>query len=258
MTYSPYTEQGACKEADDIKADIAKMAAKGFSSVRLYSTDCGGLSAVGAAAATHKLKLVLGVYISPSGISAAAEQVTDIVTWASGDYAAVEMIVIGNEAIFNNYADAPSLAAFISSTKSTLRAAGYTGPVTTTEPMNIMQNATSILCPVLDVLAANIHPFFNPAVSASSAGTFVADALVELSTLCGDTREAYNLETGWPHGGLANGEAVPGTEEQRMAIEAIRGLAGGKSVFFSFVDDLWKHPGDLNVEQSWGCSQLFT
>lgn len=233
------------------------MAAKGFSSVRLYSTDCGGLSAIGAAAATHNLKLVLGVYISPSGISVAAEQVTDITTWASGNYAAVEMIVVGNEAIFNNYADASSLASFISSTKAILRAAGYTGPVTTTEPMNVLQKTSSILCPVVDVLASNIHPFFNPSVTASSAGAFVADALTELETLCGDTRAAYNLETGWPHGGKANGEAVPGMEEQRLAIEAIRGLAGGKSAFFSFVDDLWKHPGDLDVEQSWGCSQLF-
>ena len=69
--------------------------------------------------------------------------------------------------------------------------------------------------------------------------------------------EAYNLETGWPHTGSANGVAVPGQAEQQEAIMAIKDAAGGKSVFFSFVDDLWKHEGEFGVEQSWGCSQLF-
>ena len=51
--------------------------------------------------------------------------------------------------------------------------------------------------------------------------------------------------------------AVPGKEEQQKAIESIREKAGGKSTFFSFVDDLWKAEGEFGVERSWGCSHLF-
>ena len=258
MTYSPYTSSGGCKDSGSISSDIATIASKGFSSVRLYSTDCGGLEAVGSAAKANGLKLVLGIYISSTGISGAADQVTEIVSWASGDFSMVEMVVVGNEAIFNKYADASSLASFISSTKSTLQGAGFTGPVTTTEPLNTLSSAASTLCPVIDVLAANIHPFFNPSIDASGAGDFVASSLSQLAALCpGENKEAYNLETGWPHSGDANGAAVPGQSQQEVAIRSIQEKAGGKSVFFSFVDDLWKAEGEFNVEQSWGCSRLF-
>ena len=168
------------------------------------------------------------------------------------------MIVIGNEAVFNGYCSAEELAAFIVDAKATLLAAGYTGPVTTTEPMNILQLHASTLCPVLDILAANIHPFFNSQTSAHAAGAFVATTLDDLASLCpGERKEAYNLETGWPHAGEANGEAVPGWEEQRIAVRGIGESAGGRSAFFSFEDDLWKEEGVGGVERSWGCGWLF-
>lgn len=256
MTYSPYTSSGQCKDSTAVLADIALIAGKGFSSVRIYSTDCSGLTNVGAAAKLHNIKLVLGVYISKTGISAAQAQVTEIVNWASGNWAAVEMIVIGNEAVFNKYASMSELASFISSAKSTFQSAGYTGHVTTTEPMNIIQEQGSALCAIVDVLSANIHPFFNPDTSASEAGKFVASQLKDLEKVCPGLA-TFNLETGWPHSGNANGQAVPGSGQQDKAIKAIMESAGGKSVFFSFVDDLWKEPGALGVEQSWGCSHLF-
>jgi len=166
------------------------------------------------------------------------------------------MIVIGNEAVFNHYASMSELASFISSAKSTFQSAGFTGHVTTTEPMNIIQEEGSILCAIVDVLSANIHPFFNPETTASEAGQFVANQLKDLEKVCPGL-STYNLETGWPHSGNANGAAVPGSSQQEEAIKSIQESAGGKSVFFSFIDDMWKEPGALGVEQSWGCSQLF-
>lgn len=257
MTYSPYNTDTTCKNAAAVSADIAAIASKGFTSVRLYSTDCNGLTNVGSAAAAAGLKLVLGVFISNTGISVAAEQISAIIKWANGDYSAVEMIVIGNEAIFNNFCTADALAAFLSQAKATLSAAGYSGPITTTEPMNVLQQYAATLCPVIDIAAANIHPFFNSGTSADTAGAFVATTLDELAALCPGGKEAYNLETGWPHSGNANGLAVPGPGEQEVAILSIKESAGGRSAFFSFVDDLWKAPGPGGWEQSWGCSQLF-
>ncbi|MCJ1302104.1 hypothetical protein MMC08_004905 [Hypocenomyce scalaris] len=258
MTYSPYNADSSCKDASSVASDISTIAAKGFTSVRLYSTDCSGLPNVGSVAASLGLKLVLGIYISDTGISVAAEQISAITQWANGDYSNVEMIVVGNEAVFNGYCTASALAAFITSAKSTFAAAGYTGPVTTTEPMNILQQYADTLCPVVDVAASNIHPYFNSATSASQAGAFVASSLQELAALCPGGKEAWNLETGWPHAGDANGAAVPGVQEQETAIASIRSAAGGQCAFFSFVDDLWQAPGPYGVEQSWGCSQLFS
>ncbi len=256
MTYSPYTSSGQCKDSTTVSADIATIAGKGFSAVRIYSTDCSGLQNVGSAAKQHNIKLVLGVFISKTGIAGAQAQVTEIISWASGNWALVEMVVIGNEAVFNHYCSMSDLAGFISSAKSSLRSAGFTGPVTTTEPMNILQEQGSVLCSIVDVLSANIHPFFNAGTTSAEAGTFVAGQLKDLEKVCPGL-STYNLETGWPHSGSANGLAVPGNSQQEEAIRGIQESAGGKSVFFSFIDDMWKEPGPLGVEQSFGCSHLF-
>ena len=240
-----------------ISSDIASIAAKGFSSVRLYSTDCDALSAVASAAAIHGLKLVLGIYISDNGISGVEDQVSDITTHFEGDYSMVEMVVVGNEAIFNNYCSGVELAAHISSVRATLQTAGYAGPVTTTEPMSTLQANTADLCDVLDVVGANIHAFFNSDITASQAGAFVSSSLQKLATFCPGDKEVYNFETGWPSAGDANGKAVPGAQEQQIAITAIVAEAGGRSAIVSFANDLWKAEGDLGVEQSWGCGHLF-
>ena len=240
-----------------IASDIASIAVKGFSSIRLYSTDCDGLSVVASAAVTHGLKLVLGIYISDAGIADAQDQISDITRYFEGDYSVVEMVVVGNEAIFNNYCSGAELAAFISSVKATLQAAGYTGPVTTTEPMSSLQANAAELCDVLDVVGANIHAFFNSDITAAQAGTYISSSLEELATYCPGDKPVWNLETGWPSAGDANGQAVPGQQEQQIAIATIVAAAGGRSVMSSFTNELWKAEGDLGVEQSWGCGHLF-
>lgn len=246
MTYSPYNADGTCKSRSSVASDVKAIAAKGFSSIRLYSTDCSGLQNVGNAAKANGLMLVLGVFISQSGIAGATAQLEEITSWAAGSWGGVQMIVVGNEAISNGYCTASDLAEFISSAKSIFTKAGYTGPVTTTEPLNIMSENGHLLCHTLDVAAANIHPFFNAAVTADGAGEFVAKELALLESICPGLA-AYNLETGWPSAGLPNGAAIPGPSEQAAAIESIKKIAGEKCAFFSFVDDLWKGKGEFGV-----------
>ncbi|KAL8932700.1 MAG: hypothetical protein Q9211_006163 [Gyalolechia sp. 1 TL-2023] len=260
MTYSPYTSSGNCKATSDIRADVASIASKGFSSIRIYSTDCNGLPSVASAASSHGLNLILGVYISDSGISSARPQIQEIISWAGhneGRWQAVEMIVVGNEAVFNDFCTAQDLAAFVTEARSAFRAAGYSGPVTTAETVHVLTDHRDTLCPVSDVVAANIHPFFNGQVPAPDAGRFVADQLARLEQDVCPGKEAWNLETGWPKKGDANGKAVPGTSEQAVAILSIRTEAGGRSAFFSFVDDEWKGEGELGVERNFGCGDLF-
>ncbi|MCJ1477582.1 hypothetical protein MMC13_006255 [Lambiella insularis] len=257
MTYSPYTPTGQCASAAQVSSDIASIAAKGFSSVRLYSTDCAALSTVAAACATHNLQLVLGIYISDTGIPDAEPQLDDITTHFAGDYTLVSLVVVGNEALFNDYCSAPALASFIIHVKRTLVAAGYTGPVTTAEPPATLREYAAALCPVVDVLAANIHPFFDPDTAPAQAGTFVAQQLAELERSCPGGKKALCTETGWPRQGQPNGRAVPGVEEQRVAVAALVRAVGAKAVLSGFGDDEWKAEGAFGVERSWGCGGLF-
>jgi exo-beta-1,3-glucanase (GH17 family) len=254
MTYTPYTKGGECKDKASVLSEVANLKSKGFSHVRVYSVDCNSLEYIGEAARTSGLQMILGVFITSSGVSGAQDQVTSISKWAQWDL--VSLIVIGNEAIQNGYCDASTLAGFISSAKSSFQAAGYSGKVTTTEPINVWQASGSALCGVVDIIGANIHPFFNADVSADQAGKFVAQEIKVLEGIC-PGKDVINLETGWPHSGNANGKAVPGPSEQAIAIKSIAEEVGSKSVFFSYFDDLWKEPGQFGVEQYWGCFDTF-
>lgn len=246
MIYSPYNADGSCKDSSSVAADVKSIASKGFNAIRLYSTDCDGLTTVGPVAKSCGLKLILGVFISSTGISAAEGQIQDIIEWAAGDWGCIEMIVVGNEAIFNQFASAKDLANLICRAREAFKKAGYSGPITTTEPLSVLRDNAEVLCHILDIAAANIHPFFNSGVDAKGAGEFVARELQLLKSICPGL-PVYNLETGWPSAGQPNGAAVPGIQEQRIAIESIERIAGGNSAFFSFVDDLWKTTGAFGV-----------
>lgn len=255
MTYSPYTSGGNCKTKQEVLSDLKVIKGKGFNLIRVYSTDCSGLEFIGDACKELSLSIIMGVYIDGSGVSAAQEQVTAISKWAEWDM--VKLIVVGNEAIQSGYIDATSLASFIKSASSSFKAAGYTGVITTTEPINVWQQyGAATLCSAVDIVGANIHPFFNADVTAEKAGEFTKGEFEELEKICGG-KDVINLETGWPNAGSANGAAVPGTAEQATAIKSIAKAVGSKSIFFSYSDDTWKNPGEFNVEQHWGCSGVF-
>jgi len=257
IVYFPYNDDSTCKSLLSVRSDVAKIARKGFKSIRLHAIDCSALEKVGSAAAIHGLKLILGVHIDELGIEEARPQVDEIIVWAQGLWSGVEMIVIGEEAVFNDAVTATELATFIVCSKNKLRAAGYTGPVTTTEPVTVLAANADVLCPVLDIAAANIHPFFHPEVAAEDAGEYVRTSLNELASICVNVDEAVNLETGWPRRGQKNGDAKPGVMEQMVAMSGILREAGERSVVLGFGDDGWKDEGEMGVEGSWGCEGLF-
>ena len=261
-----------------MERDIKRIASKGFSSIRLHSPDCSVLYFIGPIAKKYGISLILGIYVSAppeasleNGSAHPSEQagnevqaqVKDIITWAQGDYSQVEMVVVGDEAIFNDFITGERLAAIISSTRHQLRDAGFQGPVTTTEPiMKLAENALE-LCPVLDVVAANIQPYFSDHVSPENAGRFLQDELVVLSYVCGASQgplPTYSMETGWPKEGVRNGEAIAGVDEQWIAMQSI--LEQGaevvrKTVLGSWEDEAWREEGEWGVERSWGIEGAF-
>ncbi|KAJ0341170.1 hypothetical protein COL922a_002624 [Colletotrichum nupharicola] len=263
MTYTPYAEDasGSCKSADQVDSDIASIAKAGFQVVRVYSTDCSTLENVGSACEKYGLKMIIGIFVKATCDPTSQEikdQVDAITAW--GKWSMVELVVVGNECIFQGRCSASSLKQLIVSTKATIKSAGYTGPFTTAETVGVWQQSdvVSEICDAVDVVGGQIHPYFNAETAASDAGTFVKGQLeiLESSQICG-SKAAINLECGWPSGGSCNGKACPGTAEQATAISSIRELIGGKTVFFSFKNDEWKEPGSCGCERTWGCGDLF-
>ncbi|KAF2801888.1 glycoside hydrolase [Mytilinidion resinicola] len=261
MTYTPYTESGSCKTASEVMYDIGVIKNLGFTTVRTYSTDCGGLESIGAACKEHKVLMILGVFIKDAATfeSGCDEQVGDIITWGkAGNWDLVAMVVIGNEAIFHEYCTAGELAAYITKAKAKIQGAGLpsTVPFTTTDAVSAILEFGSALCDSIDVLAANVQPFFTSSVYANKAGEEVKKQLEAISVVCPGpaAKGLYNLESGWPTGGEQNGNAKPGKAEQRAAIKNIIEVCGHQSVIFSYGNDEWKAPGQFGVEQTWGCA----
>ncbi|KAI9882811.1 MAG: hypothetical protein M1823_005437 [Watsoniomyces obsoletus] len=236
MTYSPYYSDGQCKSAPDVLKDISDIAQRGFTAIRIYGTECSSLSNVGAAASTHNLRMIVGIFIDAKGLSPAKQQLQDLLSW--GKWTQVDLIVIGNEVLHNGYMSGSDLAGFIGECKSQFRSSGYTGPITTAESsVEILKKNSQHLCPVLDVIGANLHPFFNEKVQPEMAGDWLKNEMSQMEGVCGDEKkmEVLNLETGWPSAGTPNGAAKTGEEAQRAAIESIRKAVGGRVVFFSYV-----------------------
>ena len=252
MAYSPYTNGGGCKGPTAVDSDLSAIKDKGFSAVRVYSTDCSGLTNIGAAAEKHGLKMIVGIFITGSGIGGASSQLDDIANWAKWEL--VQMVVVGNEAIFNKFVSASDLAGFISTVKKALAAKGYNGPVTTTEPLGTYEEGGNgaTICAVVDVMGANLHPFFNANTAASGAGAELQRQISGVENLC-KGKEMFVLETGWPSQGSANGIATPGSSEQAKALSGIVDAAGARAVILAYTDDMWKDPGPYGVEQYFGC-----
>ncbi|KAK8218165.1 beta-glucosidase 5 [Phyllosticta capitalensis] len=261
ITYTPYSSDGSCKSADDVKTDIADIKDKGFTTVRLYATDCDGLVNVGAACSESSLKMIIGIYIKSDGISSqdTQDQVTEIKNWAKegSNWDMVDMVVVGNEAVFNGWATAQELGSFISTVKSTFISAGLASKAfTTTETVNVAQSEAygSYICPVIDVVGVNVQPFFDGNTAAEDAGDFVVSQLGLASKAC-SSKDVFNLESGWPHQSSSNNDkAIAGTSEQATAIKSIIEKAGTHSVIFSYGDDTWKDGGEWGVEGYFGCA----
>ncbi|KAK4466607.1 exo-beta-1,3-glucanase [Cladorrhinum samala] len=258
MTYTPFRTDGTCKSKQEVDEDVAKIKGAGFEALRIYSTDCDTLPNVGGAARDNGLRLIIGIFIGQKGCDngnpTVAAQISALKAWKQWDL--VDLCVVGNEALFNQFCSVGELAALISHTKSELGSVGYNGPFSTTDVMAAYQNNdVSSICSLIDVLTINAHAYFNYETTPDKAGDFVKGQIDIAAEICG--KPAYCMETGWPTAGVCNGVACPGVEAQRTALASIRQVVGPKVTFFSFHDDNWKEPGACGCERSWGSSSCF-
>ncbi|KUI54044.1 putative beta-glucosidase btgE [Cytospora mali] len=259
MTYTPYdSTTGDCKTADVVDADVASIAASGFSVLRVYSTDCDTLPNVGSAAAKYGVKMITGIFISEVGCTNASpdvdSQISALKEWAQWDL--VDLISVGNEALYDGYCTPQELVDLIAHVKSEL--SDYTGPYTTTDIVSAWQEESvqSVVCDAVDVVAANVHSYFSADVAPVDAGAFVKSQIEIVEQACGG-KTGYVLECGYPTSGATNGLNIPSVANQKIAITSIQETIGEKVVFFSMFNDQWKSPGTCECEQFWGVGTLF-
>ncbi|KAK7206476.1 glycoside hydrolase superfamily [Myxozyma melibiosi] len=242
ITYSPYTSSGACKTADEVASDLAELTS--YSVIRLYGVDCSQVENVYPALADGQ-KLFLGIF----DVTALDSAISTIAA-AVSDWDTIHTVAIGNELVNGGSYTADEVVTYLNAGRTALRAVGYTGPVVTVDThVAILANPT--LCTNSDYPAFNAHSFWDGTTLPEDAGTWLELQVSRVNDACGSS-DAICTESGWPTQGDDFGVAVPSTANQKTAISAIESSVGAKVIEFTAFNDLWKSPGDYNVEQYWG------
>lgn len=220
----------------------------------MYGTDCDSMTTIEPQLSAYGFHIIQGFWFDGTSVDVIDDSVTDMISWGSTDsnWNLVDMIIVGNEAVQNGYLTADELLSKISSVRSLLRDAGYTGPITTAEsPSTFIDNPSLCQSDSLDLVGINSHAYFDEYASAETAGTFNQGQISVTQAAC-NNKEVFITETGYPSSGITNYNNVPTPENQRIAIEKILEASNGDLVIFTVYNDLWKALGPYEVEQSFG------
>lgn len=181
IVYSPYHADNACKTTEEVAADIALI--KEYSPIRLYGVDCSQIQNVIAAAKTHNIKVMPGIW----NMDKPLEELETLIEYVDGNWDTVHTVAIGNEVVNFGRKTASEFAGIINSSRERLRSSdvGYTGPVVGVDTfVAIMGNPA--ICEASDYVAANCHSFFDGNVVAEGTGEFLNNMKTEMAKVCGD------------------------------------------------------------------------
>ncbi|KAK3689783.1 cell wall glucanase, partial [Podospora appendiculata] len=255
VTYSPYNADGTCRAAADIYSDFQLLTSL-YSLVRIYGVDCNQVASILPAASSISARLFLGIFNLDDLDTQIVTLVSAVLTY--GSWSQIDTISVGNELVNNGQATADQVIAAVSAARTSLRNAGYTGPVVTVDTFTAVI-ANPLLCDASDYCAMNIHAFFDPNTPAPQAGNFVLRQVANVREVLADPAQRVVVtESGWPWQGNANGLAVPGRENQLIAVQSIVDAYGvvnwGDLVLFTAFNDYWKRAeaDTFYAEQFWG------
>ena len=243
ITWSPYHADRSCKSQDETDADFATFQPAAI--VRVYGVDCQQVTMAIAAAETQGMKVFLGL----TDIDHLQGDLQSLINQVSGNWSIVNTISIGNELVNYGTHSVSDVVGAINTARGILGGSGYQGNAVIVDTCSAIVNNPQ-LCEASDYVAANCHSFFDPNNNADNAGPWVQNWVGQLENAC--HKRVVITESGWPHAGQANGDAVPSPENQVVAIASLKSTFSSDFFLFTAFDDLWKAPGAFDVEQSWG------
>ncbi|KAK3346670.1 glycoside hydrolase superfamily [Lasiosphaeria hispida] len=201
--------------------------------------------------------MFLGIF-NLDGLDEQVATLVQAVNASAGGWALVDTVSVGNELVNNGQATARQVVDAVAAARASLRSAGYLGPVVTVDTFLAVERFP-VLCDASDYCAVNVHPFFDGSTAAAQAGQFVLRKVADVREVLLDSgKKVVVTESGWPWQGNTNGLAVPGRQNQKMAVQSIVDVYGatnpGGLILFTAFDDGWKkaEPGTFYAEQFWG------
>lgn len=221
ITYSPYAESGACKAPKTIAADLSDMAGLGVQAVRLFSVDCGVLSAL---QKVPLLDAIVGIHPNrdPSAASSDGlagfrdsldEQLTELARW--NRWHRVPVLVVGSQGVYSGAYSQAELVHMIKYVRSWLETQpGFRALITTAEPVESWASSNKFnaaskneyrsyranadsgveyvdvedndLCHAVDAVGLVAQPFFNSLVEPQDVATLVQRDVQFAGFLCSD------------------------------------------------------------------------
>ncbi|GAM86303.1 hypothetical protein ANO11243_043150 [Dothideomycetidae sp. 11243] len=250
IVYSPYKGNygsTACKSAADVMKDFAAISASDYNLVRLYGVDCNQVANVAAAAKTKGMKLFLGVYNVAGG--AYKSDLASMASQLNNDWSNVHTVSIGNELVNAGLQPSVIISALQDVKTNILNGKG---PKVVTVDTFTAVLANPALCQNSDYTAVNMHPFFDPLTTSSTAGAFMEVQMALVRAACPSGQSLVITETGWPSAGEKVALAVPGVSQQATAVAQIKAAVGQGYIMLSAFNDFWKNPGPYDIENFFG------
>ena len=204
------------------------------------------------------MHLIIGIFVNNPGSADSdfARQVSAIQSYISVNGAGnIDALLIGNEPFAGQHASVDQIASYLSQAKATFPNLKISCPLTHSE---LLQYGGQI-CGLLDIVAAQIHPFFSSSyVSPGDSGSYVESEMGLMSGICGN-KPVFVSECGYPSGGGTWLSQIAGVIEQESAIASIRGSSKANHItIFSSSSDDWKMaPGVQMYETRFNCLDLF-
>lgn len=253
IAYSPYNNDGTCKSADQVKEDLQLIKSKGINQIRMYGTDCNSLQTVLPNAKSIGLSVNQGLWITSSGVDSIDIPLQQLINYGqTNGWDVFAYITVGNEAVISQYCSVSDLVSKIGQVRGQLKAAGYTGQLTTSEPpVTYEQHPELCTASGIDFVGINPHAYFDTYSSADTAGSFVKGQIELVQKACG-TGNIVVTETGYPSAGIQNGGNIPSKPNQLIAIQKILEATNNQVTLLSCFNDFWKAPGPYGIEQYFG------
>ncbi|ODV62144.1 glycoside hydrolase family 17 protein [Ascoidea rubescens DSM 1968] len=250
-TYTPYDKDYNCRTPAQIRTDVSYL--KDFPYIRLYSNACSVVQyALEALDDSQKLVVALNDVSSTEALQNEIWSIAASCGFAGKQFNdVVDTVIVGNELVYNNWYSADQVKGFVETVKSLLST--FPGHILTADTVSSYYGNPS-LCEFNDYIGINSHPFFDNS-TAEGAGDYVLSRIQAVWQFChehGYDRDVVVLETGWPSSGLPYNNAIPGVEEQKIAVKAIQSTSAASSFLFSAYNELWKSQNEWHVEKSFG------
>jgi exo-beta-1,3-glucanase (GH17 family) len=258
LVYSPYQNDGACKDYDTVSSDINYIHSKGINNLRIYGSDCNVFETVLPVVKSLGMKVNQGFWFNYGESADSIDSgVQAFISYGlQNGWDMIDFVTVGNEAINDKVLTVSELSNKIASVKSQLKAAGYNGRVTTSEPpISFIRNPELCTNSEIDFVGINPHSYFDQDVDASQSGSFVSQQKSQVEGVCGG-KSVFITETGYPSKGKTNGKNVPTPDNQKIALQSIFSACGTDVTILTAFDDFWKQPGPYGIEQYFGALYL--